>query len=194
MDQIKTGNIIRTMRLRQNMTQRGLSEKIGVSDKAVSKWERGCGAPDLSIVPVLAEALGLDTKALLSGELCERDASSGNMKKLKFYVCPCCGNLLLSAEGAGVSCCGKNLAPLSPQHTTEGEALHVEHDGDELYITSEHKVTRKHYISFIAFLSGDALVLKKLCPEWDLETRLPFFSHGRLLWHCNEHGLFAQEV
>ncbi len=194
MDQIKTGNIIRTMRLRQGLTQRELAEKISVSDKAVSKWERGCGAPDLELVPALAEVLGLDTKALLSGDLGEHGASSGNMKKLKFYVCPCCGNLLFSAEGAGISCCGKRLAPLSPQRPPEGEALHVEHDGSELYITSEHSMTREHYISFVALLSGDTLVLKKLYPEWGLEVRLPFFAHGKLLWYCNEHGLFAWEV
>ncbi len=43
MDQIKTGEIIRAMRLQKNMTQIALAEKLGVSDKAVSKWERGCG-------------------------------------------------------------------------------------------------------------------------------------------------------
>ena len=41
MDQTKIGSIIREMRLRKNMTQLKLGEKIGVSDKAVSKWERG---------------------------------------------------------------------------------------------------------------------------------------------------------
>lgn len=46
MDQIKTGALIRTLRTEQGFTQRTLAEKLCVSDKAVSKWERGCGAPD----------------------------------------------------------------------------------------------------------------------------------------------------
>mgnify|MGYP003184837621 FL=1 len=41
MDQVKTGTLIRTLRIKQNMTQLALAEQIGVSDKAVSKWERG---------------------------------------------------------------------------------------------------------------------------------------------------------
>ena len=194
MDQIKTGSIIRTMRLRKNMTQRELAEKIGVSDKAVSKWERGCCAPDLSLVPALSEALDLDTKALLRGDLGENHASSGNIKKLKFYVCPNCGNILFSMEGAGISCCGKRLARLSAQNSDEGESLCVERDGGELYITSAHEMCREHYISFVAFLSGDTLVLKKLYPEWNMEIRMPCLAHGKLFWYCNKHGLFVKEV
>lgn len=44
MDQIRTGSLIRRLRLEQGMTQLALAERLGVSDKAVSKWERGCGA------------------------------------------------------------------------------------------------------------------------------------------------------
>ena len=46
MDQIKTGALIRTLRAEQGFTQRTLAEELCVSDKAVSKWERGCGTPD----------------------------------------------------------------------------------------------------------------------------------------------------
>ena len=48
MDQIKTGALIRTLRLKRGMTQFALAEMIGVSGKAVSKWECGGGAPDIS--------------------------------------------------------------------------------------------------------------------------------------------------
>lgn len=94
MDQMKTGMLIRMLRQRRQMTQLQLAERIGVSDKAVSKWERGRGAPDISLLPALSEAL----------------------------------------------------------------------------------------------------VMKKLYPEWGLEVRLPHFAHGTLLWYCTRHGLFAQEV
>ena len=69
MDQIKTGALIRAQRLRRGMTQMQLAEQIGVSDKTVSKWERGCGAPDIELLPALSAALGVDTTALLSGAL-----------------------------------------------------------------------------------------------------------------------------
>lgn len=90
MDRIRTGEIIRAMRLKKKMTQAALAGKIGVSDKAVSKWERGCGAPDVSILPLLAAELGIDMENLINGEMEENELINGNMKKLKFYVCPDC--------------------------------------------------------------------------------------------------------
>lgn len=90
MDQIKTGKIIRSIRLKKKLTQLELAEMIGVSDKAVSKWERGCGAPDISLLPLLSEALQIDTEALLRGDTEENDMNNGNMKKMKFYICPDC--------------------------------------------------------------------------------------------------------
>ena len=84
MDQMKTGALIRALRQRRGMTQLRLAERIGVSDKAVSKWERGRGAPDISLLPALSEALGVDTKALLRGDLEENEMTNGNLKKRAF--------------------------------------------------------------------------------------------------------------
>ena len=92
MDQVKTGRLIRTMRTKLGLTQLALAEQLGVSDKAVSKWERGGGAPDISLLPLLSQALGVDTEALLRGDLEENDMTNGNMKKMRFYRCPACGN------------------------------------------------------------------------------------------------------
>ena len=61
-------------------------------------------------------------------------------------------------------------------------------------ILSEFLKNRVALHSFMAFLTGDTLVMKKLYPEWGLEVRLPHFAHGTLLWYCTRHGLFAQEV
>ena len=60
MNQVKTGGLIRAARLKNGMTQLQLAEKLSVSDKAVSKWERGCGCPDLSTLPLLADVLGME--------------------------------------------------------------------------------------------------------------------------------------
>lgn len=194
MDQEKTGSLIRLLRQRKNLTQLELAELIGVSDKAVSKWERGLGAPDISLLPLLGRALGVNVVALLKGNLEENEKSSGNMKKLQYYVCPDCGNLLFSTDEADVNCCGKKLTPLKPQQPDAENAVQIEASDGEWYLTSRHEMHRDHYLSFVAFLTGDTLILKKQYPEWGFETRLPFFKHGTLLWYCTRHGLFAQEV
>ena len=183
MDQTKTGRLIRALRQGQNLTQAELGEKLGVGGKAVSKWECGAGAPDIALLPRLSELLGVDTEALLRGELGENDRSSGNLRRMRFYVCPDCGNLLFSLEGAEVSCCGRKLPALTPRKAEEAQRL-----------TVAHPMTRDHYVSCLLFLTGDTLLLRKLYPQWDLAARLPDFPQGTLLWNDTREGLLYQEV
>ena len=68
MDQIKIGKFISNLRKEQGMTQAELASKLGVTDRAVSKWENGRGLPDLSFVLPLADTLGISINELLSGE------------------------------------------------------------------------------------------------------------------------------
>ena len=92
MDNRKVGDLIRWLRKESHMTQLQLAEQLHVSDKAVSKWERGMGCPEVSL------------------------------------------------------------------------------------------------------MTSDTVMLKKQYPEWGLQVRIPVFAHGRLLWYCNRHGLYYQEV
>lgn len=65
----KTGNFINELRSKLNLTQKALAEKINVTDKAVSKWERGDGFPDISVMQSLAEVLGVSVEEIMNGEL-----------------------------------------------------------------------------------------------------------------------------
>ncbi|MGN1099508.1 MAG: helix-turn-helix domain-containing protein, partial [Christensenellales bacterium] len=71
MDQQKTGRFIATCRKKNGLTQRQLADKVGVSDKAVSKWECGNGLPEVSLMLPLCEILGVSVNELLSGEKIE---------------------------------------------------------------------------------------------------------------------------
>ena len=68
MDQIKIGRFIAQCRKKENLTQLQLSEKLGITDKAVSKWERGITMPDSSIMLELCDILHISVNELLSGE------------------------------------------------------------------------------------------------------------------------------
>ena len=68
MDQIKIGKFIAECRKKVNLTQMQLSEKLGITDKAISKWERGVSMPDTSIMLELCDILGISVNELLSGE------------------------------------------------------------------------------------------------------------------------------
>lgn len=73
MDQIKIGKFIAALRKEQNMTQRELADLLGITDRAVSKWENGRGLPELSLLKPLCDILSVSINELLSGERIEQE-------------------------------------------------------------------------------------------------------------------------
>ena len=67
----KTGSLIATIRKEQNRTQQDLANELGVSSAAISKWERGIGFPDVSLIEPLAISLGITIAELFKGERLE---------------------------------------------------------------------------------------------------------------------------
>lgn len=76
MNQLKIGQFIAQQRKEQNMTQTKLAEKVGVTNKSVSKWECGKSMPDYSVVEVLCRELNITVSELLNGEK-NSEANSG---------------------------------------------------------------------------------------------------------------------
>ena len=76
MDSGKTGALIAEARKAMGLTQRQLAETLHISDRTVSKWERGVGFPDVALLEPLADALGLTVRSLLRGEAEPPEAES----------------------------------------------------------------------------------------------------------------------
>lgn len=182
MDCGKLGGLIRRLRLEKGMTQRALADELRLCDKTVSKWERGMGCPDVSLLEPLSRILGADLARLLRGDIAPNDAEGGNMQKTKFYLCPACGSIALCSGGAELSCCGRKLPALEPRKAEAAEKLRVEKVEDEWYVTSDHPMEKDNYIAFVAFVRGDRVELVRQYPEWNLQLRLPCRGHGRLVW------------
>lgn len=81
LNQIQTGKFIAEIRKNKNMTQKELAEKLGISDKTVSKWETGKGMPDVSIMGSLCEVLEINVNELLSGEKLSVESYSGKAEE-----------------------------------------------------------------------------------------------------------------
>ncbi|WP_349947077.1 helix-turn-helix domain-containing protein [Lacrimispora sp. BS-2] len=192
MENSKVGSIIRTLRQEHNMTQKELADKMNLSDKTISKWERGLGLPDISLIPELSRLLGIDIMNLLSGDMTPNNFAGGNMKNTKYFVCPTCQNITLCTGDAEVSCCGKKLAAQPLKKAEENERLTVQILEDDWYITSGHPMDKEHYISFVALASGDRIQIIKQYPEWNLNVRIPKRGHGMLIWYSTDDGLRYQ--
>ena len=67
MDQLKIGKFIAECRKQKQLTQLQLADKLGITDKAISKWERGIAMPDTSIMLELCNILGISVNELLNG-------------------------------------------------------------------------------------------------------------------------------
>ncbi|MEX1308623.1 MAG: helix-turn-helix domain-containing protein [Eubacteriales bacterium] len=188
------GNVIKTLRQEKHLTQKQLADALCISDKTVSKWERNMGLPDISMIPALSSLFNVDIKAMLTGDITPNRMVGGNMKQTSYFVCPNCHSLSLSLGESQVVCCGKTLAPLKPKPVAEAEKLNIIPETKDWYITSEHPMTKDHFISFVACVNSGSLAVFKQYPEWALDLRFPRELHGSLFWYCTQHGLFYQPL
>ena len=186
-----TADTIKTLREGRKLTQRALAEAVGVTDKAVSKWESGRGLPDISLVEPLAAALGVSVAELLTGDVRQNANRAGNLLRSHFYVCPVCGNVLHALGEGSYSCCGVALAPAEAEEPDGGHALVVESIEDEWYVTLDHPMRKDHYISFIAYVTTDGVTIKKLYPEQEAAARFRCGQSGIIVAYCNRHGLVS---
>ncbi len=194
MDNYITGTTIKRLREAKELTQNQLAEQIGVSSKAVSKWETSKGLPDISLIEPLAKVLGVSVMELMSGKTVINKNVSSNILRSKFYVCPLCGNIIRSTGDAVISCCGISLPPLEAEDVDVAHEIIVGKIEDEHFITVNHEMTKKHFISFIACLTSDRVQFVKFYPEGNAETRFQLRGKGYFYLYCNKHGLMKKKI
>ncbi|MBQ8389547.1 MAG: helix-turn-helix domain-containing protein [Oscillibacter sp.] len=194
MDSKNIGALLLQLRKEKNMTQQELSQLLHVSPQAVSKWERGNGVPDVGLLPRLTEVFGVSMSRLLQGDLAPGPTEVGNMKRMKFYVCPECGNILTASGGGELHCCGRKLEPLTAAPVDEVHAVSVETVEDEWYVTFRHPMTKDHYIRFAAVVATERVLLVRLYPEQGGEFRIPQMRRGKLYLCCSRDGLFEVKL
>lgn len=185
---------IRALRERKALTQKQLAEKLCISDKTISKWETGKGLPDISLLEDLARALGVSLTELMTGDLQTNENRSANLRRMGFYVCPVCGNVITAVGKGSFSCCGIPLPVQEAQPEDNAHTITVEPVEDEICVTIAHPMTKSHYISFIAWVSNDRAELVKLYPEQDITVRFKKRGHGTVYVYCNRDGLFSRRL
>ena len=112
MDQEKIGKFILEMRKQKGLTQKELAEKIGISDKTISKWECGNSMPDISYLESLCNSLEISVNELLSGECLTGESYSEKAEENIMALMK--ENESNKKEGIGKSIVGVLLAIISP--------------------------------------------------------------------------------
>ena len=194
MNEYVTGAVIKELREKHHLTQAELANMLNVSDKTVSKWETAKGYPDISLLEPIARVFGISVTELISGNAIQNVNTSGNMMRSKFYVCPVCGNIMHCMGEAVIQCHGIQLMPCQEEEIDEKHSISIEMIEDEYFVRVEHEMTKSHYISFIAAVCVDKIHMIKLYPEENAEVRFPIRGVRRILFYCNQDGLFGCNV
>lgn len=194
MNQYVTGAVIKELREKNRMTQAELADRLGVSDKTISKWETAKGYPDITLLEPIAKEFKISVTELISGNAVSNVNVAANMLRSNLYVCPVCGNIIHSMGEASVSCHGITLFPLEGEESDDEHRLEIEVVDDEYYVTVNHEMTKKHYISFIAAVSSDRIQIVKLYPEGNAEARFSIDGVREIIYYCNKDGLFMQRL
>lgn len=193
LDCSKVGALLFRLRKEQGLTQKQVADRLNLSDKTISKWERGLGCPDVSLLAELSNLFEIHIEKILNGNLEPNALDSGNLRRLKFYVCPVCGSVVTNSGNAEVSCCGRRLSSLNPKPADKEHQVTVEDTDGESYVTFHHEMKKDHYISFAAYVTNEKLLLVKLYPEQEASVRLPRMGKFgvKLYYCCNRHGLYV---
>ena len=194
MDNYVTGSTIKSLREKKGLTQTELANLLGITSKAVSKWETAKGLPDITLIKPLADALSVSVMELMTGNTVVNQNTSSNILRSKFYVCPICNNIISAVGNTVISCCGITLPPLEAEEIDDNHQLNIEKVEDEHFVTINHDMTKHHYISFIAHLTSDKIQIIKLYPEGNAETRFNLRGKGYLYFYCNKHGLMKKKI
>lgn len=191
----KVGKVLLHLRKEKGLTQKQVADRMNLSDKTISKWERGLGCPDISLLGELSNLFDVNIEKILNGNLEPNELDSGNFRRLKFYICPTCGNVITNTGNAEISCCGRRLSSLAAKPADNEHQATVEDADGELYVTFHHEMKKDHYISFVAYVTNEKLLLVKLYPEQDASVRLPKMSpllhkyRTGFYYCCSRHGL-----
>ncbi len=192
MDKYVTGLTIKKLREERGLTQLELADKLGVSDKTISKWENGRGYPDITLLQPLAGVFALSLQELFEGEVVKNQNVAGNIQKGNFYVCPLCGNVVFSLGEAVIECHG--LA-LKKEVAREDEGLvKIDKIENEYHIYLDHPMTKDNYISFVCALGDYGLQMDKKYPESACESYFRISGVRKIYYYSNKDGLFFKKL
>lgn len=191
----KTGSLIRSLRIKKGLTQKELAHMICVTDKAVCKWEKGRGCPNITLISQLSKVLEVDIQSILQGYLDRNKKIGENMNHLKFYKCPTCGNLVTSIKSVELSCCGNKLSPVSAQTRSDPEYQPVIQEFDGQYsIKFNHPMTKSNYISQVIVVRYDQIMTVNLYAESEAIITIPQVRGIRLFVITNKSELIVVTV
>lgn len=109
---------------------------------------------------------------------------------MKFYVCPVCGNVVITTEEKNVTCCGQELKNQEVKKAEGKHIIKVENVNGQVHLTSEHGMTKEHHLNFIAYGKENQYLIVKLDTEKPVDVLLEEVEGAEIIFGCNQHGVW----
>ena len=175
MDCKKVGQLIKKKRLEKKMTQQELADKLHITDRAISKWERGLGAPDISLLQDLSNILGLSISDVLSGE--EHKESLSIPDKIIIILCLLIP-IIIICFSLMISCFRTDYIFIGSIFLLIAYLLFIKKENNQKL---KKEITWILFILYIIFLLSTIVYTKlttgAICPELNIKSNLvPFTS------------------
>ncbi|GAU79084.1 predicted transcriptional regulators [Fusibacter sp. 3D3] len=152
------------------------------------------GCPDVTLLKALSHILGINMDSILSGNMDLNELNGGNMKHIKFYVCPNCNNIIHSTGVSEIACCGRKLEALVAKTMDDAHKITISKVEYDYHITFNHPMEKEHYISFFAYIGIDRILFIRMYPEQSSEIRLPRMQGGTFYFYCTNHELWRYNL
>ena len=193
MNNKETGKLIRSLRISKKLTQLQLAQILCVSDKTVSKWERGLGMPDVSLISKIADIFDTTAERILNGNTEKNKYNGANPNRLQFLYCNNCGNLVTTTARIEGSCCGNKMTIL--QKIKSDEIINdVEVVEYEYFVTINSTMTKTDFVTFVAVKSFDKYLVIRLYPEQNPQIRVPVVIKGEFFVAKNNGELYCCDL
>ena len=98
--------------------------------------------------------------------------------------------MMQGTGGCNVVCCGKILSPLKASPADHEHALKITEVENDFYVELDHEMTKAHFVRFVTYVGFDRVLTMYLYPEQDPAVRIPKVYDGKIVYYCNQHGLF----
>ena len=108
------------------------------------------------------------------------------MKRIKFYQCPSCGNILTATGKAELSCCGRLLSPMTLTPADDMHRMSITDVETEKLLTWTHPMEKSHHLTFLAAVGYDCVHIVRLYAEGAQEHRLPRIAWAKYYCGCTD--------
>ncbi|MBP5313430.1 MAG: helix-turn-helix domain-containing protein [Eggerthellaceae bacterium] len=189
-----SGQTIKELREQKGFTQAQLAESLGVYESAVKSWEENKTYPDIMVVEPMAKVFEKDIKEIWPDAFEIRVDETPTTEDLAFYVCPICGNLVVSTHGAYVECCDLVLEPLAYEQPNAKHNITANPTEGGYHIRVNHGMSSVHYISCIIGVSQKGYRVAMLDHEGIPEADIMMEGLETVYFYCNKHGMFVNPI